>query len=292
MESSKSTGGIIASCGHDDVTFLHEDNDFVCLQCGLVLRDFAFMDRASTSILGHEVLPQRWTQLANNATLPTDLSMYASADAIGVQACAKKESQWNLDILERVCENFFIPRSVEDRVVSLLSQREYREKRNGREDRDLTLISVALYFSCLSEDCAKTPEVITSWFQVNEKSFWAMADQFSYTSRKLLPSDILTMLKSEVELLHEDLCYSKMNKIALISNRLTHKLSHSPRVILAAVLYLYLCEYCRGKRVSVREIANACNVSITSVNQLKKLLKSMNIFEIESEGGGAMPSCQ
>ena len=288
------SGDLSTTCTHENVNFIEEDNDFVCLSCGQVLQDFAFMDRESTSILSHAVQPQKWVQIASDDTLPTPLSMYATSHTLGGKGEKyKKGDSWDFDILERVCGNFFIPRCVEDHVVHLLSKEEYLNKRNGRLEKDSALIAFALYSSCLVKDCVKSADVIASWFQISEKTFWSIAKEFSYSARKVLPSDILQMRKAEIELMCEMLynttmklprprgsrgTYSILRYISEVSDGLSEKLTHSPSVILASVLYMYLNLY-RERIVSVREVAKLCGVSITSLNQLKKLLKSMDIFK-------------
>ena len=292
------SGDMSTSCTHENVNFIEEDNDFVCLLCGLVLRDFAFMDRESTSILSHAVEPQKWAQIASDDVLPTSLSMNATSHALGGKGeICKKGDPWDLDILERVCGNFFIPRCVEDHVVHLLSKEEYLNKRNGRLEKDSAIIAFALYSSCLVKDCAKSADVIASWFQISEKTFWSIAKEFSYSARKVLPSDILQMRKSEIEHMCEMLynstiklprpkgsmgtgTYAILRYMSEVSDGLSGKLTHSPSVILATVLYMYLNKY-RERTVSVKQVSKLCGVSITSINQLKKLLKTMDIFDEE-----------
>lgn len=278
------------TCQHERVIFLDDDNDFVCESCGLVMQDFAFMDRAHTSLIGKKVEPSLWAEIGNkNRPFPTYSSLYGLSDGIEEDR-DEQNAKWNLDTLQRVCGNFFIPSSVEEHVVHLLSTKTYQNKRTGKADRDDLLIAYALYSSCLEKDCAKTSDLISSWFQVDEKNFWCVANEFSYSSRKILPSDIFQMRREEIVILFDDISFKKMQHICTIANRLTCELSHSPSVILASVLYLYANQNeCKARRVTVKEVARICNVSLTSVNQLKKLLMKKNIFEIadvEDEANG------
>lgn len=243
----------------------------MCMECGLVLTDYAFMDK--------EIKPEKWAQSGNNVRLPIVSSINTSCDGTQSDSCGE-EKEWNLDILQRVCDNFFIPRCVEDRVIHLLSTNDYVKKRNGRSDRDELLIAFALYTSCLKEDCAKTSELITSWFQIDPKGFWNVANEFGYCPRKIMPSDILKIKRAEIVLLSDDMSFKMMQYIASVSDGLTEKLTHSPSVILASVLYLFLNER-KARSVCVRKVAKICNVSITSVNQLKKSLREMDIFAEE-----------
>ena len=71
------------TCQHERVIFLDDDNDFVCESCGLVMQDFAFMDRAHTSLIGKKVEPSLWAEIGNkNRPFPTYSSLYGLSDGI------------------------------------------------------------------------------------------------------------------------------------------------------------------------------------------------------------------
>ena len=251
------------SCKHEEVSFLEEDNHFVCLECGFVPNDYALMDK--------NIPPLKWTQVGKGSSLPTFMSLYAFDDNIA------HAHDWDLDLLERVCGNFFIPTCIEQDVRYRLDTEAYKKKRNGRRERSLSLMAFALYSSCLEADCVKLPEQVTSWFQVSLKRFWDVHKEFNYCQRKILPGDILNMIKGEVSLIDPTLSYKNYTDIASISNELASSTCNSPSVVLAACLYIYLSDK-RKKKIAVRPIAKLCNVSCTSVNHLRKKLNFQDLF--------------
>ena len=282
--SRSSTKSNEHGCKHINVTFLYEDNHFVCTQCALVLTDYAYCDRQD--IPEYKIKPKQWaevyerTQNEKSKSLPTYFSRFGSDDSLGQEGVSNGRKQFDLDVLERVCGNFFIPKTVEEKVRYSLSRKDFQDKRNGRKMTDNALIAYALYSACLLEDCARTPEVICSYFQIEVRYFWTIANKFSYSPRKVLPSDILKSMRGRGDIAClNDLSYKDLQKITQVSDNVSNELSHSPRVILAAVLHIFLNDtQSKCGRVCVREIAKACDVCVTSVIALKKVLSKMNIF--------------
>lgn len=252
------------SCKHQDVRFLQEDNHFVCLECGFVVSDYALMD--------HKIDPLKWTKITKETSLPstcmTHYSLFADIDRV---------QNWDFDLLERVCSNFFIPACIEEEVRYKLGTKEYETKKNGRSQRCHSLMAFALYSSCIEADCVKLPEQITSWFQISLKRFWDVHKEFNYKQRKIMPGDVLKMIKSEVQLIDPQLSYKNYVDITNISNMFASNTCNSPSVVLAACLYVYLSEK-RKVKITVSHIAKLCHVSCTSVNNLRKKINLEHLF--------------
>ena len=256
-------------CDHKNTIFDVSTNYFVCVQCGLVRDDFAAGDVCYK--------PTQWSEMPPGKTLPTFASRFAFSDGLDLT----EKQKWDTDILERVCGNFHIPMCVEADVRFLLQSREYALKRNGRFKRDMLLMSHALYASCIKNDCPKGADTITSYFQVDLRSFHSICNEFEYVERKILPSDLFPPIKSQLLSIDDSLHYKDFAKITNTADRICKETCNSSPVVLAVCIFLFLKYYKSSKSsITVKIVSELCNVSMTSITKLKhKLLHLPNLFD-------------
>ena len=245
------------TCEHANTFFDESTNDFICKNCGLVRIDFAFSDN-----IRH---PLKWSNA--NKVYPTYLSTY------GAPLLAESECKWNIDMLERVCGNFHISKNIEHCVMELLHSKKYVEKRGGRRNKNLVLLAHAFYEACIKHGCPKSMETVASYFQVEQKSLWNAANEFDYSERKLLPSDLLPPLKTEISSVVQSLSHRDYVKIANTADRISNESCNSPSVILAVCILLFLKNKAPSNLMTMKSIAKICNVSCTSVSNLRNKLQ-------------------
>ena len=256
-------------CEHENTVFDASANWHICVQCGLVRENFAAGDTCYK--------PVQWSEMPPEKTLPTYTSRFAASDGLDLT----DRQKWDTDILERVCGNFHIPMCVESDVKFKLQSREYAFKRNGRIKRDMLLMSYALYASCIKNDCPKSADTIASYFQVDLKSFHGICKEFDYIERKLLPSDLLPPIKSQLLSIDDSLHYKDFVKIANAADKICKETCNSPPVVLAVCIFLFLKYYkCSKSCITVKIMSQLCNVSMTSMAKLKhKLIHISNLFD-------------
>ena len=246
----------VANCQHMDTFFDEGTNDFICRACGLIRTSFSYSDTIRD--------PIKWSSA--DAALPTGLSI------IGCPLLLHEEHKWDIDILERVCSNFHIPFCVEQCVLELLNSNNYI-KRRGLQKRNLILLSYAFFQACIKHGCPKSMDVVAYYFQIEPKSMWNMANEFEYIERKLMPSDLLPPLKVEISSIVQTLSYKDYSKIAQVADRICKESCYSPSVILAACIVLFLKNHCPPNVATMKSIARLCNVSCTSVSNLRNKLQ-------------------
>ena len=255
----------IMCCEHENTLFDEATNSHVCVQCGLVRENFAAGDLCYK--------PTQWSEMPSGKTLPTYTSRFAVSDGLDL----KEKQKWNTDNLERVCGNFHIPTCVESDVRYLLQSSEYAFKRNNRYTRDMLLMSHALYTSCIKNDCPRSADVIASYFQVDLRSFHSICNEFEYVERKLLPSDLLPPIKSQLLLIDESLHYKDFVMITNTADRICKETCNSPPVVLAVCIFLFLKYHKSPKsHITVKIVSKLCNVSMTSMTKLKHKLVNMH----------------
>lgn len=249
------------SCKHINTFFDEMTNDFVCRQCGLVRTDYAHSDNT--------IEPIKWS--VADKVYPTDLSQFGAK-------LLKREYQWDIDLLERVCSNFHIATCVEQCVIELLQSNNYI-KRRGMRRRNIILLAHAFFEACIKHGCPKSRETVASYFQIEPKLLWNVANEFEYIERKLMPSDLLPPLKVEICSLVETLSHKDFIKIEQTADRICKQSCYSPSVILATCIVLFLKNYPSANAVTMKSIAKICQVSCTSVSNLRnKLQHDVNLF--------------
>ena len=270
LPAGKDTAENDSACQHpkDSVQFIYDNNAHTCTACGVILSDYACADEL--------IEPLKWSAAGSHVAMKTYLSRYAKSDNID----SKKNVSWDIDTLERICDRCFIPAAIEIKVKCLLQSEEYTVRRTGQTNRDLALMCKALYSTCLEEGVGKSPKLLSSWFQIDERDFWTVYKQFSYSRKKISPSALLLEFSNELKLIDEGLSYINLQEIGNSADKIATSGSHvskSPYVILAACIFLYLTNV-RQKKVTMKRIANMCRITCTSLASLKKTLQSENIF--------------
>ena len=250
------------------IEFVTDSNAFTCMQCGLIFDSYSYADE--------QIKPMQWATLGPDMTFKTYLS--ESFPNLSVV----ESVQWNFDTFERICDRFHVPKNAEIYAKDLLKSDVYVEKRNGRTRRDLTLQCVALYTSCLKEQIGKSAKLLCLCFDIDEKDFWSVYNTFGYKQRKISPRELLLSISEELKSIDSELSYKNFEQIALTADKLAEGLCHSPNVILASCVFLYLNEI-RKRKISIRAVAHICGVSCTSLTTLKNALKTQNIFQQDAQ---------
>ena len=143
--------------------------------------------------------------------------------------------------------------------------------------KDQALIAHAIYSTCLKFsdllDSAISVETLLNILNIKAETFWSVHDEFIYENKKFQPSNGLNRIKQYL-----NLTYAQMQHIAKFSDSCADLCSNKPNVVLACCIFLYLSKL--GHKISVRKSAEICQVSATSVNNLKNKIKKDSKFKL------------
>jgi hypothetical protein len=190
----------------------------------------------------------------------------------------------NRDIFERVCGNHHIAKSVESEPCNLIVGERYCNLRQKWRIADEVICAYALYRACIKCKCARNLDLIAQWFEILPSAMWKVENRLEdYCEEKFMPSDGQELARQYLNISHAEAAATGRR-----ADRLYENYTSSPKTLLAVCLFMelqnappwsqqHLGQQRQRQRTSLRQCANACCVSATSVSRLyRKIIQSIS----------------
>jgi hypothetical protein len=276
---------------NSDISFDEFEQMYICHRCGQQLPSYAASDAYvepntwSSAPLARSIKDIVMSSFGGDTPL-TYTHYHTNHLPLSPQTYTANSRPVNRDILERVCGNHHIAKSVELEACNLIVGEKYCNLRQKWRIGNDVICAYALYRACIKCKCARNLDVIAQWFDILPSAMWKVENRLEdYCEEKVMPSDGQEFARQYLNISHTEAAAAGRQ-----ADYLYETYTSSPKTLLAVCLFIELQnapsksqqlqqqgQLRQRQRTSLRQCATACCVSATSVSRLyRKIIQPMS----------------